>query len=212
MGLGSRSGVKGESRQARVAHDSDAHLSSNLIRIGGARLRENPGLFEKRMQSHDPDPNFWGVAGGMRLLQGARASCPHWPMRSERPGRWRPSFRIPLAGGRDAQYGPLGPCDGVSGLGKHARTTGGAGILPAAILRKVRLGWPKWTVLGETPVLQHSRDGYAPIFFSFASSFACSAPLRFASFASRWRGTGETPVLQHSRDGYAPISSSFHKT
>jgi hypothetical protein len=29
----------------------------------------------------------------------------------------------------------FGPGDGFSGLGQNARTTGGAGILPAAILR-----------------------------------------------------------------------------
>ena len=34
-----------------------------------------------------------------------------------------------------------------SGLGQNARTTGGAGILPAANLRKVRLGRHKLTVL-----------------------------------------------------------------
>ena len=73
--------------------------------------------------------------------------------------RWESSIRGRGAAGdseftgRDAQYCPLWPCDGVSGLGQNARTTGGAGILPAAILRKVRLGRPKWTVLGETPTL-----------------------------------------------------------
>ena len=55
--------------------------------------------------------------------------------------------------GRDAQYCPLWPCDGVSGLGQNARTTGGAGILPAAILRDARLKRLKWTALGETPTL-----------------------------------------------------------
>jgi hypothetical protein len=53
--------------------------------------------------------------------------------------------------GRDAQYCPLWPCDGVSGLGQNAQTTGGAGILPAAILRDARLKRRKWTALGETP-------------------------------------------------------------
>ena len=48
---------------------------------------------------------------------------------------------------RDGQYCPLWPCDGVSGLGQNARTTGGAGILPAAILRDARLKRLKWTAL-----------------------------------------------------------------
>jgi hypothetical protein len=43
-----------------------------------------------------------------------------------------------------------------SGLGQNARTTGGAGILPAAILRDARLKRLKWTVLGETPALLDS--------------------------------------------------------
>ena len=60
---------------------------------------------------------------------------------------------LSFTGGRDAQYCPLWPCDGVSGLGQNARTTGGAGILPAAILRDARLKRLKWTALGETPTL-----------------------------------------------------------
>ena len=51
-----------------------------------------------------------------------------------------------------AQYCQLWPWNGVSGHGQNARTTGGAGILPAAILREARLGRLMLTVLGISPV------------------------------------------------------------
>jgi hypothetical protein len=54
----------------------------------------SPGQMGAANGTQEPT-SFWSD-------QGARASCPHWPMRRERLGRWRPSFRIPWAGGRDA--------------------------------------------------------------------------------------------------------------
>ena len=39
----------------------------------------------------------------------------------------------------------------VNSIGQNARTTGGAGVLPAAILREARLGRIKRTVLGVSP-------------------------------------------------------------
>ena len=60
----------------------------------------------------------------------------------------------------------------------------------------------RWRGTGETPVLQHSRDGYAPFSFSFASSSAYSAPPRFVSFASRWHATGWKPVVQDRLEAY----------
>ena len=72
-------------------------------------------------------------------------------MRVKLAQKWSTAVPAVLENGRLAQYCPLWPCDGVSGLGQNARTTGGAGILPAAILRDARLKRLKWTVLGETP-------------------------------------------------------------
>ena len=69
-----------------------------------------------------------------------------------------------LENGRLAQCCPLWPYGGVSGLGQNARTTGGAGILPAAILRDARLKRLKWTALGVSPntvILARNQVGQA---------------------------------------------------
>ena len=73
--------------------------------------------------------------GGKGRLAGGHPFASHWPV-GETPNAV--NFALETA---------------HSGLGQNARTTGGAGILPAAILREVRLGRLKLTVLGETPTL-----------------------------------------------------------
>jgi hypothetical protein len=75
--------------------------------------------------------------------------------------------------------------------------------LPPRALRFVSFA-SRWRGTGETPVLQHSRDGYAPIPIPLrlpprALRLCVSLPV-----ASRWRGTGWKPVFHDRLEAYLP--------
>ena len=97
------------------------------------------------------------------------------------------SIAVPavLENGRLAQYCPLWPWNGVSGLGQNARTTGGAGILPAAILREARLMRPMLTALDVSSVLM---------------------PMVWHGTCAKPSTAAETATLQDRRDGCPPLT------
>ena len=110
---------------------------------------------------------------------------------------------------RDAQYCPLWPYGGVSGLGQNARTTGGAGILPAAILRKVRLGRPKWRLRSRAECPDHRWRGHS------ARRHSSQSPAREAKVNSIGRDARSTTqpgrlcsffALTHTPAGYKWVS------
>ena len=74
------------------------------------------------------------LPAGMRvkLREDSRLGClVAWPSRLRCEwDAWASRMNRGIQNRRDAQYCPLWPYGGVSGLGQNARTTGGAGILP----------------------------------------------------------------------------------